>query len=428
MQLHRVFKTEFDHRFIVYIPTSRQVLEVGEEIFATVPQELPSDIPLLENKWSHRKDFQFFGTNLLLTDKCDLACVYCYEDLPPQMFNVLSCQPRTIMDQRVVEAAISYIARCAAEAKAEKFSANMFGGEPTQAFNVLQYAVACLREKGTALGIPTRATITTNGAMNDSKAQWLADNMDGINVSFDGPKEIQDLHRSRSFDKVFRNVQMFYACAPRKLALRATVSDYSVRQIPEIIRFFGENFPGIRIALEPIFAAGRAKCGKFSAPDDSQFFEKFLEALPVAKEFGCRLKTSVLHIGGNLAQFCGVPGDNFMIAADGRVTVCNRMISGLEPAENRFIYGHYDFSEGKFVFDLGKYEWLKQLTVRNIPQCQDCFARGSCRGDCAANKAVLDPENFPANPSYRCAAIREFLAKILLYILDNGGEELVWRD
>jgi len=75
------------------------------------------------------------------------------------------------------------------------------------------------------------------------------------------------------------------------------------------------------------------------------------------------------------------------------------------------------------VFDDAKYQWLKRLNVRSIPECGDCFAQYSCKGDCPANKAVVSPQTFWSGRSYRCKAIREFTKKVLSYTLehDDGG-------
>jgi len=66
---------------------------------------------------------------------------------------------------------------------------------------------------------------------------------------------------------------------------------------------------------------------------------------------------------------------------------------------------------------------MKKL-AGNIPDCQDCFARFSCKGDCPANKATIWPKTF-WKKSYRCEAIRKFTKSVLSYILDYGKEGLV---
>lgn len=414
MFLHKVFTTEIDGRYLVYIPTLGRLFEVSENDFIRVPRYIEAEQAPPMSRWDNLKGFQFLGTNLLLTDACNLACAYCYGFGSPRRIKV-------VMEKRVAAAAMDYISSCAQEVRAVRFYANMFGGEPTQAFDILQFAVGYLREKSLAVGIPSRATITTNGVMEEEKACWLAENMDGVNLSMDGFKEVHNAHRSGSFDIVFKTARVIFQKIPQKVSFRVTVSDYSVESLPRIVSFFGEHFPGSKVFLEPLFAIGRGKTSKFGMPDHRMFFVKFLESIPVAKSFGCKLKTSVLNIGAKGFQFCGVAGNNFMIAPDGRVTVCNRMVPGTEAASERFIFGRFDPELNRFVFDEEKYRWLKQLTVKNVPECEDCFARSNCRGDCVANKAVIDPDSFASSPSYRCVEVREFVARALLYILESRG-------
>lgn len=421
MYYHRVFKKEIDGRFIVLIPTLNKLLELKEENFHNIPSFITTEIPIPESRWQNLKDFEFLGTNLILTDKCNLCCGYCYESSRPRKLF-------TIMKKEIVISAIDFIATIAQRLNAPRFYANMFGGEPTQAFELIQVALERMTENSKATGISKRATITTNGVMEKEKLFWLMTHMDAINISCDGYKEIHNSQRSGSFSTVFRTAKTVFDLSPKKLSLRTTVSKFSVSTLPDIVHFFGENFPGVRIFIEPVFAIGRGKKEKFGMPSHNEFFEAFLASIPIASRYGNKLKTSILNVGAKSRQFCGVPGNNFMVTPMGTVTVCNRMVFGNEPAQDRFTYGYFKESEGLFVFDTQKYQWLKQLTTDNIPECVDCFASSNCRGDCAANKAVIDSDNFYRRRSYRCEEIQNFIGKVMLYILDHGDDSISWRE
>jgi len=41
------------------------------------------------------------------------------------------------------------------------------------------------------------------------------------------------------------------------------------------------------------------------------------------------------------------------------------------------------------------------------------------RGDCSANKSIIDPDNFWKTKSYRCEEIKKFVKDILLYVLEK---------
>jgi len=397
--------------FIIINPSLSRVYRVSPTVAEKITDFIESDKPYFAFQKDNLPDYTFFGTNLILTDHCNLACVYCYENASPKK--------KTFMSEQVIFATIDYIADCAQKFGKRLIYANMFGGEPTQAWDILISAVRYLRQKAEIIGCRSRATINTNGCMSLKQAEWLARNMDGISISFDGPKEIQDIHRSNSFDQVFEIAKMLYNQIPTKVAFRSTISSYSVEYLPDIVYFFGKNFPNCKQLHEPLFAMGRGRNNKYAMPSSKVFFTKFLEALPIAEKFGCKLKTSVLNLGKKSFEFCGVAGRNFMITPDGRCTSCNRMTDNRDIIASHFIYGRFDANRNAFVFDNNVYQQLKKIGVRNIPECSDCFAAVSCCSDCIANKAVMESKNFLTAKSYRCEEIRQFIKDVLRYILDR---------
>jgi len=275
--------------------------------------------------------------------------------------------------------------------------------------------------------ITSATSITTNGFIGLSRASWLAENINSITVSFDGFKLIQDFQRSNSFDKVFTVAKRIYSLSPKRLSLRAAVTDYSVEFLPQIVEFFGEHFPGCVQKYEPIFPMGRGTTMKgINAPLHSLFFDKFLQSVPIAKKYNVKLKTSVLRIrAGSCATFCGASGGNFLVTYDGKIVVCNRMVEGdVNEAVDFFCVGFFDERVGTLVIDENKYKKLAVLSFQNISECQNCFAQFSCKGDCPANKAVISPSNFWREKSYRCEDVRVFIKNALSYILDNGTEGL----
>jgi uncharacterized protein len=414
---HRTFKILVDNRYIIYIPSLKKIFEVDSSVYSSVPEFFESEQTLNTGTWDDMPDICFGATKLILTENCNLACSYCYESGCPKKDSTLN------MTEDIAFAAIDHVANCIKDSSHSKFFVSFFGGEPTQAFEILVSATEYSRKIASNIKKESVTGIVTNGAMEIDQAIWLSQNIDHITISVDGPKQIHDAQRSNSFDKVFSNSLEIFKRAPGKIAFRVTVTKSSVNQVTEIVTFFGKNFPGTTIILEPAFELGRGKKSKFGMPDHDDFFEAFLDALTITKKYGLTLRTAILSLGAQGHQFCGVSGSNFMIAPDGQVTSCNRMIFGKD-ANSAFSFGHYDSTIRKFIFDEDNYNWLKRLTVSSIPACQDCFAQTNCRGECPANKASIDPEDFWCKPSYRCAEIKRFIAKILLYVLDNGESEL----
>jgi radical SAM protein with 4Fe4S-binding SPASM domain len=95
------------------------------------------------------------------------------------------------------------------------------------------------------------------------------------------------------------------------------------------------------------------------------------------------------------------------------------MTEAINKVNAAFCFGHFDEVKNGFVFEESKYEKLKLLKTGNIIVCRDCFARFNCKGDCPANKAVVDPENFLTGTSYRCEAIRKFTLNLLKLVVEK---------
>lgn len=410
---------ESKDRVLAYIPSLQKLFEVPIERTGNIAGYVESDIEI--EALTSFDDYQFSSVRLIVTDKCNLTCPYCYEHGSPKRKGV-------VMPDLIAKTAIDMVVECCATKGIDTAYISFFGGEPTTAHGLLVSLVCYINEETEKAGINSRMSIITNGVMPEADAIWLSENLNGITMSMDGYATIHNKQRDQSFDHAFATAKLLHKKTPNKLSFRATITQDSVEMLPSIVEFFGEEFPGSNLMLEPMFEIGRAKSSVVRMPDHTRFFDCFLKSLPVARATENKLRTSVLNLGSKRRQFCGVPGNNFMVTPDGRVTACNRMMSGNEVAEPRFVYGRYDEIKKGFVFDDEKYQQLKELTLDSIAACKDCFAQTNCRGECPANKAVIDPENFWKNPSYRCREIQEFIKKLLFYIIDNGDNELNWRD
>lgn len=415
---YRVFQLDSDDdpNVIIFIPRLYKLYYVDKNVakkipkFITAPNRKPMQVDNLENQ------YLFNNAMLILTNRCNLACAYCYGECSPDCFKT--------MKEEIVYATIDYIIDCALKLNVKKVKLGFFGGEPTVVWPLMMKAVDYFRLKTQEASLKGFMGITTNGVMNENKAVWIAKNMDSVTLSLDGMKFIHDIHRSNSFDISFNSGKIIHEISPTILNIRSTVSNLSVQYIPEIVEFFSKNFPGCKQKYEPLFPMGRAQ-GEISSvgpPDPTVFFDKLIEAFSAAKKYKSPIGTSVLQFRNYSQSFCGVNGRSFNVAYDGRIFSCHRMIEGDKDITSKFCYGWFNEYSNELVFDNERYEDLKKLNFNNIPECCDCFAQYFCKGDCPATKAILYPDTFQYEKSYRCNEIKVFIKKVLKYILDNGYE------
>ncbi len=419
---HHIFKLDNKNasRVIIFIPDLYRLYYAERSVARRMPNFITTfeKEPLKSD--NQQTQYLFNSAMLILTNRCNLSCIYCYGECGPKRL--------TTMREEVVYAVIDYIIDCALQLDAKKVKLGFFGGEPTLVWTLMMKAVKYFRLKTQEASLKGIMGVTTNGVMDVKKASWIAKNMNSITLSLDGIKFIHDMHRSNSFDKAFASGKIIYDIAPSKLNIRTTVSNISVEYLSEIANFFGKNFPGCVQRYEPLFAMGRAQDANASMigpPDPAVFFDKIIEAISIVKGYKSIIRTSVLQFRNYSKSFCGVNGRSFNVTYDGSVVSCHRMIEGDKNITMRFCYGRFDEQFNKFVFDEKRYNELQKLSFGNIPECRSCFAQYFCKGDCPVTKAVLCPDTFQYEKSYRCKEVREFVKNILKYILDKGYQGLI---
>lgn len=77
--------------------------------------------------------------------------------------------------------------------------------------------------------------------------------------------------------------------------------------------------------------------------------------------------------------FCGGVGiPHWTVATDGAISCCTR-----DNAPEMFTFGHFDENLRAFVSDDARLARIRSLNVFSYPECQDCFCKYHCAGDCA---------------------------------------------
>lgn len=414
---HRIFKfiSSSYQKIIIWVPTLGKLYAADIKHYDEIPDFVEDDEEDDFGKTESNLRYQFTGVTLFLTTKCNLHCSYCYEGK--------TTLKGKVMPKEIAYAAIDYILECAKATKKKACRLSFFGGEPTIAWPLLCEVTDYFKKESIKNRVSGGTRITTNGVFSKDKASWLIEHIDGITVSMDGMKEIHDRQRSGSFDKVFEVATFMYNKRKQKLSFRITITQESVNFIPQICKFFGENFPGTFLNFEPVEPS---ILNNSVIPDHNLFFKKFLEGIAIAKLYNVRIRTSVSMINAPHRRFCGIGKSNFMVLPDGRVTACNRMI-GTDNISEMFIYGYYNKEQKRFVFDDSRYALLEKLTVDAIKDCSNCLAQFSCCGDCPATKAAIyqHKNEFWRQKSPYCKEIQEFTKKLLEFLLFNGPEGVV---
>jgi uncharacterized protein len=419
---------------ILYAPLKQLSARLNESAVDSVIRRingenlLPEDEPVIEILENHgffnediiKEDIARPVTEvtLFISDGCNLRCRYCYASAE---------KIRHTMPAEVGKAAVDYIADNAISSGEKDIYVSFHGnGEPFTAFPVMKKICEYAKEKADNMGLKVTFSVASNGCFNDEIADWVMAWMDNVNISFDGPEDLQNAQRpfpdgSPSFPNVDKTLRRLND-AGKPFGIRTTLTSESVTRLPEIAAFIKDNYPDCnQLHVEPVWESGRSIKSMVHTPDAAVFVDSFIKAKKVLEKTGIGLTFSTLKNENRSIYFCSVSKDSFVVTADGLVTACYEVCEECDERAFQFIYGKYDPSINDFVFDDKKKEALHRLKVTNIPYCKDCFCKYHCAGDCPA-KLIGNKEPAEHQGSTRCDMTRALTLHQIAAELDNIEE------
>jgi uncharacterized protein len=323
---------------------------------------------------------------LLLTEKCNLACGYCLAGTNARM---------PTMTGEVATRAID-LAFAMEEARA--FAFEFSGGEPMMRFEHMRELARYIRrhpargERSVTLHIQTNATLLT-----EEKVRWLKANHVRVGVSIDGGPETQDVSRPMlggqgSFRATLRGIDLLQSHeVPFGVLVvlnRANGAD------PEpLVSFLLDN--DIRsIKLNPIAYLGTARTGwgafGLESHEVIEYFTRFANLLvelgePLVED---NLRTMMVHLVSKqrptrcLRTHCGA-GETFQaISANGDIYPCGRATQSPGLRIGNVL------TEGRSLSAASRTNLpvleIKNRRPRDLEGCVICAYRQLCQAGCSA--------------------------------------------
>ncbi len=164
---------------------------------------------------------------MLITEKCNLKCVYCYETNKTR--NKMSFETAKEIICRELFAENDY----------DEVLFNFFGGEPFLEFNLIKNIVEYT--KSNSFPKKYKFFAMTNGTLIHKDIQdWLLDNKNIIQIglSLDGDRGMHNANRSNSFDSI--DLQ-FYKENYSKQGIKLTISPQTLPKLFQGVKFCHEN-------------------------------------------------------------------------------------------------------------------------------------------------------------------------------------------
>lgn len=339
--------------------------------------------------------------SFLITTNCNMQCKYCYTKLLRKRNETISLEFAKLGIDTFLTNKTAHI--------------RFYGaGEPTTEFNLLKeiYNYAFTKVNGHLI-----TEIQTNGIFDKNVAQWIAEHVDIVWLSWDGLKNTQDYYRPLlngcgSFSAIEENAKYLLKFGKSMVGVRLTVGKLNVRQQVEIIEYFYKI--GIRhIWSDPIFKPVNIDSVPSLETDLMIYAEEFLKAKYRADELGLfygSILTCNFDEETDINCRACLPSPH--LTTDGFVSACDMAMFGHNAGVmSDFIYGEWDINNNKIVLDESKIKNLQNRNISNLIGCKGCKVLKHCAGYCLG-EVLNETEDLFGRKKVVCQPIQYLFEKL----------------
>lgn len=317
------------------------------------------------------------SVTMIITNRCNLACDYCFE------------RSKGSIDMDI-DTAIEIVERTYNRLNLpnQKFTYNMFGGEPMLNWKVIKAVLDHINSKhyNAQIGITTNMMLMTNEMLD-----YIDDNDAFILASIDGIEEMHDMHRkdhagNGSFNAVISNMKkMIDRGLSHLLEARMTVT-------PESAKYM---YDGVKMLLDmgvnnicPI-AASDLEWSKESLNDYKENYEKTLDLyVKILNDSDNTRNITIKHIDDIIGtvlepdvadrKMCHI-GNKYWLCIDWNADIypCHNFpTTDLEYLKDMKIGNMRDGVDESKVSDEAKYAKFE------MEECNECDAKVICKSGC----------------------------------------------
>ncbi|MEZ0537425.1 radical SAM protein [Caldicellulosiruptoraceae bacterium PP1] len=315
------------------------------------------------------------------TSNCNLKCVYCYYESGGENSIQLSEKQVDNILKKLVQNSI--LLSRGEERKRKMTLMIAGGGEPTYNKEFFYYIVERFKDLANKYNIEKELYLITNGIFDYDIAEYILNNFDGVQISYDGLPEIQNKNRptlncKNSNEIVEKNIEYFDK-NKFKYHIRSTLLPRDFKKIPEIIDYCFTKFKNLSlINVEPVFNKGRAEnMNILSYNNKLDFINSFEEAwkLIYKKNYKGIIKTHYLQAPSGKQYYCSSSiGKGYYLNEEGWIMSCSEKL----PLSD-YAIGFVDKLDIKYVKTSQQYFLPHEELINS---CKACFAFFHCKGGC----------------------------------------------
>lgn len=320
---------------------------------------------------------EILSLTILLTNECNLRCVYCFQGAGETNKGSLTEDSR--------ENIYKFIKNQAESNKSKIINLTLFGGEPLLRFNkniewldkIKKYCDDT--DKTLITGLVTNGTLITNQILDNLKKY----NCTYIQITLDGLKELHDKRRmykngKGSFEEVMGGMKMVYDRDDfNKPIIRINIDKKNYEDAYDIIKYLAEEKLTLCNVDFGIVTGNTEACSGYSGnclveEELGDILEKLWLKL---KEFGF----SVNIKPNKKSIFCGLYNDNsFTIAPNGEVYKCWEHVG-----ENDHLIGKINKDGIIDSYSYAFFDWMSRNPLET-DECKECVYLPACGGGCGS--------------------------------------------
>ena len=332
------------------------------------------------------QDFPLTTMVLNVTNKCNLACTYCYEYGEDKIVDTEFGEKPKFMSEETARESVDFMFDESGSNRVANLT--FFGGETLLNFKVLKKTLAYARSRAAVLGKEVQFSLTTNATLlRPEVIEWLVDNEVGVTISIDGPKEAQDKFRvfnngMGSYELIQPKIkELLKRHTTRPVGARVTLTRQNM-DVKRIFRHLTEEMGFWSVGFAPVTTAdGRDYAIEGGQYDD--MLSQFQELAEEYKEAACENRhhgfsnlnetLEEIHKGMSKAFPCGAGLGLVGVATDGDVALCHRFAGSDEHNIGSVQAGVDREKQSRF---------LETHHVAHKTDCHTCWARPLCAGGC----------------------------------------------
>ena len=325
-------------------------------------------------KWEKRKQEDFYPECLTIHvgSDCNLNCSYCYSRKGGEDNKILLGYP----DSDSIITLFRYILTMRVNRPGAVTVVFHGSGEPTFHWQKFINSFHDISEIARSAGQKIFCYIATNGFLDEWQVDWLADNIDLIGISCDGPQSARQGQYDISGKKFLSTEKVCRRIIEKggKFEIRVTVTPDTIPVLKEITAYLVEECKAETIRIEPVFLAGE---NGFGVGDADSFYRIFTEAQNYAEIRGTSLSYAGVRMEELHGAFCDVLRNNLRLTTDDASRNCFWFMS-----DNKdYITGSLKRERSSFSLNPSIRE-IKEKAAGIPETCNDCINIFHCSRGC----------------------------------------------